>query len=168
MTDPYELTLELLRDDNGRTGMVGFGMSDENTTAILSHPLGMICSDGGARATSGPLSEGTPHPRTYGSFPRILGHYVRDHKTMTLETAVHKMSYMPAKLLKLGDRGLLAEGKAADIVVFDPATVKDNSTFENPHQYPTGISHVLVNGTPIVKNQERLDVRSGRVLAPKR
>ena len=164
--DPYALTLYLIRSDRASTGMVGFGMGEDNTTQILSHPRGMICSDGGARAITGPLSEGTPHPRTYGTFPRVLGHYVRELNAMSLETAIHKMSAMPARVLKLSDRGQLAPGFAADIVIFNPDTVKDNATFEQPHQYPTGIDYVIVNGQIVLSNGEHTGNRPGTVLRP--
>lgn len=164
--DPYELAVHLIRADRSNTGMVGFGMSEENTAAILNHPLGMICSDGGARATYGPLSEGTPHPRTYGSFPRVLGYYSRDSQLMPLEKAIHKMSGMPASVLGLSDRGHVKPGFAADIVIFDPDTIHDNASFENPHQYATGIDHVIVNGQTVLSNNESSGKRPGRVVTP--
>ena len=136
--DPYDLTVRLLREAGGGVGMIGFGMSEDNTARILSHPLGMVCSDGGAYAPYGPLSNSSPHPRGYGSFPRVLGHYVRDRKSMSLEAAVHKISGLPASKLGLTDRGVLSEGCVADIVVFDPDIVGDSATFEAPHQYPRG------------------------------
>ncbi|NND70946.1 MAG: D-aminoacylase [Rhodothermales bacterium] len=166
--DPYEMTIHLIRADRSNTGMVGFGMSEENTAAILSHPLGMICSDGGARATYGPLSSGTPHPRTYGTFPRVLGYYCRDKKVMTLERAVHKMTGMPANLLAFTDRGKVEVDFVADLVVFDPESVNDMATFENPHQYPRGIDHVLVNGRSVIRDGERTDERPGIVVRPTR
>ena len=124
--DPYDLTVRLLRDAGGSVGMIGFGMSEENTERMLAHPLGMVCSDGGAYAPYGPLSRSSPHPRGYGSFspPRVLGHYVRERRAMPLETAIHKMSGLPARKLGLGDRGVLQRGRrAADAVVFDPDRV---------------------------------------------
>ena len=165
-SDPYELLLHLIREDRARPGMVGFGMSEENTELILSHPLGMICSDAGARATYGPLSSGTPHPRAYGSFPRILGHYCRDRNLFPLETAVHKITAMPADKLRLGNRGRIIPGAFADLVVFDPDTVADTATFEEPHQYPTGIPHVMVNGEWVLRNGEHTGATPGRVLRP--
>jgi len=120
----------------------------------------MIASDG--RLTQ--PGEGHPHPRWYGTFPRVLGVYVREKAVLGLEEAVHKMSGMPAHRMGLTARGEVREGWFADLVVFDPATVKDMATFENPHQYPVGIPWVLVNGKVAVDDGVFTDVRSGRVL----
>ncbi|MGH7483616.1 MAG: N-acyl-D-amino-acid deacylase family protein, partial [Longimicrobiales bacterium] len=164
--DPYELLLSLMLTDRGRTGMVGFGMSEQNTARFLAHPLGMVCSDSGARALDGPLSGGSPHPRTYGTFPRVLGHYVRERGVMPLETAVHKMTWLPASRVGLLDRGRIAPGAAADLVAFDPAEVDDRATFENPHQYPVGIQHVLVAGEFVLRDGRRTGALPGRPLRP--
>jgi N-acyl-D-amino-acid deacylase len=153
-------------EDHARTGMVGFGMSEENTARILKHPLGMICSDAPARAISGPLSQGTPHPRAYGSYPRVLGHYVREHKLMPLETAIHKMTGMPAARLRFAGRGMIAPGAFADVVVFDPDAVADRATFEAPHAYPAGIPYVIVNGEIVIREGEHTDARSGKIIRP--
>ena len=160
--DPYELTVRLLRDAGGSVGMIGFGMSEENTERILAHPLGMVCSDGGAYAPYGALSGSSPHPRGYGSFPRLLGHYVRDRKAMALEAAVHKISGLPARKLGLADRGVLRVGAAADVVVFDPGSVADRATFEDPHQYPVGIPHVVVGGVHTIRDGEQTGRMGGR------
>ncbi|MCZ6754376.1 MAG: D-aminoacylase [Gemmatimonadetes bacterium] len=162
--DPYLLLLEIIRQGQARIGMVGFGMSEENTAMILAHPLGMICSDGSARATYGPLSEGSPHPRSYGSFPRVLGHYCRDQHLMPLEVGIHKMTDMPARRLRLDHRGRVAVGAFADLVVFDPATVADRATFTDPHQYPVGIEVVLVNGEVVIREGEHSGALPGRTL----
>lgn len=164
--DPYTLLRLLITGDLGRSGMVGFGMSEENTAAFLAHPLGMVCSDGSALATDGPLSRGTPHPRSFGTFPRVLGHYSRDERVMPLETAIHKMTAMPARRLRLVDRGVITPGTFADIVVFNPATVADRATFANPHQYPVGIEHVIVNGEVVLQSGELTGRLPGRVLRP--
>ena len=166
-SEPYALLLEITFADQNRTGMVGFGMSEENTATILAHPLGMICSDGSALAASGPLARGSPHPRSFGTFPRVLGHYVRERRAMPLETAIHKMTAMPATKLKLEDRGRIAERAFADIVVFDPATVADRATFEQPFRYPAGIPHVIVNGVLALRDGEPTGARPGRVLRPR-
>ncbi|MGQ0815841.1 MAG: N-acyl-D-amino-acid deacylase family protein [Gemmatimonadota bacterium] len=158
--EPYALLLEITRADQNRSGMVGFGMSEETTEPILEHPLGMICSDGGARATA----TGSTHPRSYGSFPRVLGYYVRERKLMPLETAIHKMTLMPARRVKLAGRGVIQVGAFADLVAFDPASVRDTATFEDPHQYPVGIPHVWVNGVQVVRDAQHTDARPGRVL----
>ena len=162
--DPYALTVRLLREANGSVGMIGFGMSEENTERMLAHPLGMVCSDGGAYAPYGPLSRSSPHPRGYGSFPRVLGHYVRERRAMPLETAVHKMSGLPARKLGLADRGVLREGAAADVVVFDPDRVGDRATFDNPHQYPEGIVHVVVGGVHTIRDEEQTGRMGGRAV----
>jgi N-acyl-D-amino-acid deacylase len=164
--DPFALTVALLRRNRGRVGMIGFAMSEENLERILAHPHGMVCSDGGAYAVEGPARRGVPHPRALGTFPRVLGRYVRERKALTLEQAVHKMSGFPASRLKLADRGRVAEGLAADLVVFDPATVADRATFEDPYQYPVGLPAVVVNGQPVLRDGERTSARPGRFVRP--
>ena len=160
--EPYALALELMRRNGGGVGMIGFGMSEENTADILAHPLGMVCSDGGAYAPYGPLGEGSPHPRGYGTFPRLLGHYVRDRQTLPLEAAVHKVTAMPAAKLRLADRGAVRSGSKADLVAFDPETVADGATFEDPHRYPVGIDLVVVNGVPTIRDGEQTGRLAGR------
>jgi N-acyl-D-amino-acid deacylase len=164
--DPYDVTVEILTASRNRAGIVGHGMSEENTRRILAHPLGAICSDAGARRSTGPLSEGSPHPRAYGSYPRVLGKYVREERAMSLEEAVRKMTSLPAEILRLGDRGTIAVGKAADLAVFDPATVADTATFETPHAYPLGIPHVIVGGRLAVKDDTVTGNLPGKVLSP--
>jgi N-acyl-D-aspartate/D-glutamate deacylase len=139
--------------------MIGFGMSEENTARMLSHPLGMICSDGSVYSPSG---SGSPHPRSYGTFPRVLGHYVREEKAMSLEMAIHKMTGMPAKKIQLSDRGVIRPGAYADLVAFDPATVRDEATFEDSRQYPTGITTVVVNGVVTVREGSMTGALAGR------
>ena len=160
--DPYALTLELLEANGGSVGMIGHGMGEENTARILAHPLGMLCSDGGAYAPYGPLSSGSPHPRGYGSFPRLLGYYVRDTGALALESAIHKITQMPAQKLRIADRGAIRTGAFADIVVFDPASVADQASFDDPHQYPTGIEHVVVNGVLTIRDREHSGSLGGR------
>jgi N-acyl-D-amino-acid deacylase len=164
--DPYAVTVEILTASENRAGIVGHGMSEENTRRFLSHPLGAICSDAGARRSVGPLSEGSPHPRAYGSYPRMLGKYVREEQAMSLEEAVRKMTSLPAEILHLADRGTVAVGKVADLAVFDPATVADTATFEAPHSYPVGIPHVIVGGRLAVRDGAITGELPGRVLAP--
>ncbi|HIB09561.1 MAG TPA: D-aminoacylase [Gemmatimonadetes bacterium] len=160
--EAYALTLELLEANSGSVGMIGHGMSEENTAKILAHPLGMLCSDGGSYAPYGPLSGGSPHPRGYGSFPRLLGHYVRDSGALTLETAIHKVTQMPARKLRLQDRGIIEPGAFADLVAFDPATIADQATFNNPHQYPIGVPLVIVNGVVTLREGEHTGDLGGR------
>lgn len=162
--DPFEFVRQLLINENGSVGMVGFGMSEEEIKSVLTHPLVMIASDGGAAATYGPLSEITPHPRYYGTFPRVLGKYCRDNRFFDLPTAVHKMTGMPAQRLGLKDRGKVDVGLAADLVVFNPDTVNDRADFMNPHQYAQGIDYVLVNGAVVIDQGEHMGVLAGRVL----
>lgn len=164
--DPYDAAVGLLRRNDGSVGMVGFAMSEENLERILAHPLGMVCSDGGAYAAAGPARIGHPHPRALGSFPRVLGRYVRERGTLTLAQAVHKMSGLPASRLRLADRGRIAPGLAADLVVFDPSTVADRATFADPYQYPLGIGAVVVNGVVALREGQRPAVRPGRALRP--
>ena len=165
-SDPYEYTVALLRRSRGSVGMVGFAMSEENLDRILAHPQGMVCSDGGGFATDGPTRRGSPHPRGLGTFPRVLGRYVRERKALSLESAIQKMTSMPASRLRLADRGHLAAGNAADVVVFDPARVIDRATYESPFQYPEGISVVIVNGAIALRDGERSKAGSGRALKP--
>ena len=155
--DPYETTVALLRRSRGNVGMVGFAMSEEGLDQIFAHPQSMVCSDGGSYAVDGPTHRGSPHPRGLGSFPRVLGRYVRERKALTLEQAVHKMTGSPAARLRLGDRGRLARHFAADVVVFDPATVADRATFEQPFQYPVGIMATIVNGRVALRQEARQD-----------
>ncbi len=164
--DPYELIVGLLVRSVGDVGMVGFGMSEPNLVRILAHPRGMVCSDGGAYALEGPARSEYPHPRALGSFPRVLAVYVREKRALTLAEAIHKMSGFPASRVGLHDRGRLAVGMAGDAVVFDPATVRDRATFEQPLAYPEGIQAVVVNGQLALHHGERPAERSGRTLTP--
>ncbi|HEY8165301.1 MAG TPA: D-aminoacylase [Gemmatimonadaceae bacterium] len=163
-TDPYEAAVGLIRRTKGDAGMLGFAMSEDNLERILSHPLGMVCTDGGAFAVDGPTRRGSPHPRGAGSFPRVLGRYVRERKVMPLATAIRKMTSMPAARAHLTDRGRLAVGMAADVVVFDPSRIADKATFDNPFQYPVGIEAVIVNGGVTLRNGHRSTAGTGRAL----
>ncbi len=162
--DPFEFVRELLIAENGSVGMVGFGMSEEEIASVLTHPLVMVASDGGAAAVSGPLSETTPHPRYYGTFPRVLGKYCREETLFDLPTAVHKMTGLPARRLGLADRGRIDVGLVADLVVFDPDTIIDRADFMNPHQYAQGIESVLVNGAVVIDGGEHTGTLPGKVL----
>lgn len=166
-TTPAEAMMSLLLRERATVSMVTFSQSLENVAKVLAHPALMIGSDSiGLSEGEGPRP-GKPHPRMYGTFPRVLGEYVRERRLFPLETAVHKMTGMPAARLRLGDRGLLRPGYAADVTVFDPATVKDEATFADPHRYPVGIPYVVVNGALVVDGG-RLQARgTGRVLTPR-
>ena len=161
---PVDTLMNLLLEQKCTVGMVSFSQILENVAKVLAHPSLMIGSD------SIPLYEGEgdrpgkPHPRTYGTFPRVLGEYARDRGLMSMETAVHKMSGMPAARMGFKDRGLLREGYAADVTIFDPATVKDESTFPEPHRYPRGIPYVIVNGAVAVDGGRMSGERAGRIL----
>jgi N-acyl-D-amino-acid deacylase len=156
----FDALLELDLD----AGMVKFGMSEENRVQELRHPAMMIGTDGSGLAVEGPLSAGVPHPRSYGTFPRVLGHYVRELGVISFEEAIYKMSGLPAKKLRWSDRGQLKPGYRADMVILDPDAVTDLATYEAPHQYPTGISHVLVNGKVVVRDGIHTQARPGYVL----
>jgi N-acyl-D-amino-acid deacylase len=162
--DPYEFACDLLIKEKGDVEIVGFGMSEEQTEEILKHPLVMLCSDGSALAPYGPLHQGKPHPRNYGTFPRFLGLYVRDRKALTLAQAVKKMTSMPAAKLGLKDRGTLKPGNFADIVVFDPAKIADRATYTEPEQYPAGIDYVIVNGKVVIDHDNHTGALPGKVL----
>lgn len=164
--DPYLLTVDMLKRNQGGVGMVGFAMSEDNLDRILAHPHGMVCSDGGAFAIDGPTRRGSPHPRGAGSFPRVIARYVRERKALTLSQAIHKMSGLPASRVHLKDRGRIAKGMAADLVVFDPSAIADTATYENPFSYPVGIAAVVVNGAIAVRDGQRGDRQTGRSLRP--
>lgn len=162
--DPYATAVGLLQRNRGSVGMVGFAMSEENLDRILAHPQGMVCSDGGSFAIEGSARRGHPHPRGLGTFPRILGRYVRERKALSLEQAIKKMTSQPASRIHLRDRGRIATNFAADLVVFDPATVADRATFEEPFQYPVGVHAVVVNGTIALREGQRGNQSSGKAL----
>jgi N-acyl-D-amino-acid deacylase len=164
--DPYALTVAMLKRNGGNIGMVGFAMSEDNLDRILAHPYGMVCSDGGAFAIDGPTRRGSPHPRGAGSFPRVIAKYVRERKALTLEQAIHKMTALPASRMRLADRGRIAKGMAADIVVFNSATISDVATYEQPFAYPSGIAAVVVNGSISFRDGQRAEKRAGRALRP--
>ncbi|HVZ78811.1 MAG TPA: D-aminoacylase [Gemmatimonadaceae bacterium] len=164
--DPFDQMVHMLQRNRADIGIVGFAMSEQNLERILAHPQGMVCSDGGAFAIEGPARRGHPHPRGLGTFPRVLGHYVRERKVFPLETAIHKMTALPASRLGLHDRGRLAVGAAADVVVFDPATIDDRATYTDPFQYPAGISAVIVNGAVAVRDGEHTGASTGTAVRP--
>jgi dihydroorotase/N-acyl-D-amino-acid deacylase len=162
--DSLDVVFDLILADHGQTGAIYFMMSEADMRLAMQSPYVSFCTDSGARATDGPLAGSKSHPRGWGSYPRILGHYVRDEKLLSLESAVHKMTGAPAARVGLRDRGLIREGMFADITVFDPAKVIDRATFESPNQYPAGIEYVLVNGKISVDKGRRTAALGGRVL----
>lgn len=162
--EPLEALFDLIIADNGQTGAIFFMMKEEDMRAALRSPFVSFCTDTGARATDGPLSRSRSHPRGWGSYPRILGKYVREEKLLPLEFAIHKMTGLPAANVGLKQRGLIRAGYFADITIFDPKTVIDRATFESPNQYPVGINFVIVNGQIEVDQGRRTPAQGGRVL----
>ena len=162
--EPLNALLDFIIADHGQTGAIFFMMSESDMKAALKSPFVSICTDNGARATDGPLAGSKSHPRGWGTYPRILGRYVRDQHLMPLEFAIHKMTGLPAANVGLKQRGLLREGYFADITIFDPKTVIDRATFEDPNQYPVGINYVIVNGQIEVESGQRTPALAGRVL----
>ena len=144
--DPLDALFDLILADHGQTGAIYFMMSEDDMRAAMRAPFVSFCTDSGARANDGPLAGSKSHPRGWGSYPRILGRYVRGEHQLTLEEAVHKMTGLPAKRVGLRDRGVLVAGAYADVTIFDPKTVIDRATFEMPNQHPDGINYVIVNG----------------------
>jgi dihydroorotase/N-acyl-D-amino-acid deacylase len=162
--DAFEALMDLVLADRGNTKRVTFSMSEEDVRTALKHPLVSFCTDSGARATDGPLSREKSHPRAWGSATRILGRYVREEKLLTLEEAVRKMTSLPAGRVGLADRGIVRPGMAADLVAFDPLTVRDRATFSEPAQYSEGVPYVAVNGQLVVDQGRLTDARPGRAL----
>ncbi len=162
-----EMALLLLLEDEGQYWTAPTVKSQEDINHILRHPVGIPISDGMALAPYGPLYQPT-NPRSYGTFPRVLGRYVREWGVLSLEAAVAKMTSMPAQRMGFLDRGLLRPGLCADITVFDPTAVTDRETYQNSHAFPDGIAYVIVNGQLAVEHGRQSDVRCGKVLRSKR
>jgi len=163
-SDEYTVLFEILLDENAEVWMTMESMGQEDIERIMKSEYTMIGTDGSGVSPSGILGYGKPHPRHYGTYPRVLGRYVREKGLLSLEEAIYKMTGFPSKRLKIADRGTLQEGNWADIVIFDPDTIIDNATFIDPHQFPTGVHHVIVNGVIVVTNDEQLDLYPGKVL----
>ena len=161
---PTDVVFDLLKDEGGSVPAVYFLMSEDDVRTALQTPWVSIGSDGTAVRPDGILGKGKPHPRWYGTFPRVLGKYVREEKVLALEEAVKKMTSLNAAKLGIEDRGLVKAGKKADITIFSAERVIDKATFENPHQYPEGIEYVIVNGTPVIEKGQHLGSKPGRVL----
>ena len=162
--EPLDALFDLILADRGQTSAIYFMMSEDDMRAAMRAPFVSFCTDSGSRATDGPLAGSKSHPRGWGSYPRILGRYVRDEHLLSVEEAVHKMTGAPAARVGLRDRGLVREGAFADITIFDPRRVIDRATFELPNQYPEGIEYVLVNGQISVDKGQRTPVLAGQVL----
>lgn len=163
-TSPEETAMDLVVQDGSRVGTIYFLMSEENVKKQIALPWMSFGSDAGSLATEGVFLKSNTHPRAYGNVARLLGKYVREEKVISLEEAVHKLSQLPATNLKIKKRGSLATGNYADVVLFDPETIIDKATFENPHQYAEGMVHVFVNGTQVLKDGEHTGEFPGQVV----
>src|SRR5262249_15552021 len=151
--------------DKGATRVLVTSISEDDIRDIVASPLALVGSDGNCVATYGTVSQGLPHPRFYGTFPRIISRYVGELGALPLELAVHKMRGATARALRLHDRGLLREGYRADVAIFDPADFEDRATYADPHQYPSGgRTTVIVNGTIVVENASHTGALPGQVL----
>jgi N-acyl-D-aspartate/D-glutamate deacylase len=163
--DPVDTLCDHLVEDRGATRVLITAISEDDVTEIVRSRAALVGSDGNCVATTGTVSQGMPHPRFYGTFPRIIDHYVRARRVLPLEGAIHKMTGATAKVLKLKDRGVLCEGFRADVAVFDPADFRDRATYQDPHQYPSGArTTVIVNGTIVVDDATHTGALPGRVL----
>lgn len=161
---PEETIMDLVLEDRSRVGTIYFLMSDENLKKEIQRPWVSFASDAGSIAAEGVFLKSSAHPRAYGSFARVLGKYVRDEHVLTLPDAVRKLAALPSANLGLKRRGLLKPGMFADVVVFDPSTIADRATYENPHVYAVGVRHVFVNGVQVVKDGEHTGAKPGRAL----
>ena len=161
-TSPQDTACDLVIEDGTRVGTVYFLMSEENVKKQLKLPWVSFDSDAASLAPEGPFLLSNPHPRAYGNFARLLGKYVRDEKIIPLEEAVRRLTSFPAETLKLQKRGALRTGFFADVVVFDPSTIQDHASYGQPHQYATGMKHVIVNGVPVIKDGEHTGAKPGR------
>ena len=162
--DPRDTIIDLVIEDGSRVGTVYFLMSDENLKKQIRQPWVMFGSDGGAPAAEGKTLEQGAHPRTYGNVARLLGKYVRDEKVISLQEAVRRLTLLPAETLGISERGRLASGYFADVVIFDPEKIADHATFAEPHQYSTGVNFVVVNGQIVLSDGEPTGITSGRVV----
>ena len=162
--EPYDFMRDLLIEENNRVSMVTFMMNEENLKKILAHPLVGVGSDGSAIAPYGPLGKGKPHPRHYGTFPRVLGKYVREEKIISLPKMLKKITSIPSEKFGFEKRGILQNGYFADIVIFDKDRILDRATWTDPHQFPEGIEYVIVNGQVVIQQGEHTGNLPGLVL----
>jgi len=162
--DPIDALFDLLIEDKAFTEVAVFGMSEPDVLLALQQPWVSVDNDSSGTSPEGLLGQEHPHPRAYGTFPRILRKYVREEKKLALEDAIRKFSSLPAQRMRLTDRGVLKQGMRADVVVFDPATIRDLATFENPNQLSQGMNYVLVNGVPVIDQGKMTGVLPGKVL----
>jgi len=163
-TSPAETAIDLVIEDGSRVQVVYFLMSEENVANGIALPWVSFASDAGSMTTAPPFTDRSSHPRAYGNFARVIGKYVREDEVLTLPEAIYKLAKLPATNLKIRERGELAEGFYADIVVFDPSAVQDHATYEDPHQYATGMHYVLVNGEVVLREGEHTGALPGQVV----
>jgi N-acyl-D-amino-acid deacylase len=163
-TDPRYTAMDLIVEDDSRIGTVYFTQSEDIVRRAVTLPWVSFNTDAASVAPEGVFLKRNPHPRAYGSLTRVLGKYVRDEKLLSMEAAIHKLATLPSRNLKIDRRGELKAGFYADIVVFDPATIQDHATFVEPHQYSTGMQHVFVNGSQVLKDGEHTGAKPGRVV----
>jgi dihydroorotase/N-acyl-D-amino-acid deacylase len=161
--DPIDALFDFLIEDPS-AGVAVFGMSQPDVTLALQQPWVSIDNDSSGTSPDGLLGQEHPHPRAYGTFPRILSKYVREDKALSLPDAIRKMTALPAQRLRLTDRGVLKAGLWADVVIFDPATIRDLATFDNPNQLSEGMEYVLVNGVPVIDHAKMTGALPGKVL----
>jgi N-acyl-D-amino-acid deacylase len=161
---PLNFACDLLINTKGRVGVTHFCMSQENVDKVVTHPLSMVATDSSLKAPYGKLSKGKPHPRSYGTFPRVIRDYVRERELLSLAYAVRKMTGIPALRLGLSDRGVIKKGAFADIVIFNLEKIEDRATYANPHQYPSGIEYVMVNGQIVIEKGKHTGALPGKVL----
>jgi N-acyl-D-amino-acid deacylase len=162
--DPVDTIMNLVLEDRSRVGTVYFVMSEDNIRKEIVLPWVSFGSDAASMAPELPFTKSSTHPRAYGNFARVLSKYVRDDHVLSMADAIRKLSGLPATNLELDRRGFLKQGMFADVVVFDPATIADRATFDNPHQYAIGIRQVFVNGSQVIKNGEHTGAKPGRAL----
>jgi N-acyl-D-amino-acid deacylase len=163
--DPVDALADYLVEDQGATRVLVTSISEDDIERIVASPIALVGSDGNCVAPYGQVGKGMPHPRFYGTFPRIIHHYVRERGALPLELAIHKMTGATAQALKLSDRGLLKEGYRADVAIFDPEDFRDRATYADPHQFPSGArTCVIVNGVPVVENARHTEALPGKVL----
>jgi N-acyl-D-amino-acid deacylase len=161
---PAETAMDLVVEDSSRVDVVYFLMSEENVRRQIALPWMTFGSDAGSMATEGVFLESNTHPRAYGNFARLLGKYVREEQVIPLEEAVHRLTALSAERLNIRQRGRLELGYFADLAIFDPDAIQDHATYEAPHQYATGMRHVFVNGTPVLRDGEHTGATPGRVV----
>ena len=162
--DPRDTIIDMVIEDGSRVDTAYYLMSEENLKKQIRQPWVMFGSDAEAPAAEGKTLEGGVHPRTYGNVARLLGKYVRDEKVIPMEEAIRKLSFLPAQTLGIRERGRLAPGYYADVAIFDPKTINDNSRFDDPHRYASGVQYVLVNGVPVVSKGEHTGATPGRAV----